>query len=136
LKHSPPLVVLRGFVELCYAENTGVAFSFLDDLRPSVRRPLLVGIPLLEATAVTCLLWYFRARSFTALLPFVLILSGAAGNLLDRLRHGYVVDFVYVHAKDVFDWPIFNVADTLLVAGVALLALQHVLSSKDRFNEL
>lgn len=130
LKYRPPLVLLTGFAELCYAENTGMAFSLLDDLPPAVRRPLLVGIPLLLTTIAACFFWYFRARPFFVLLPFALMLAGAAGNLLDRLRYGYVVDFVHIHARDRFHWPIFNVADALLLMGGALLVLHFAVARK------
>jgi signal peptidase II len=125
LEHRPPMVLLSGFAELCYAENTGMAFSLLDDLPSAVRRPLLVGIPLLLTSIAAGCFWYFRAKPFFVLLPFALMLAGAAGNLLDRLQYGYVVDFIHLHARDRFHWPIFNVADTLLFVGGALLVLHH-----------
>ena len=58
------------------------------------------------------------------LLPYLIILGGAVGNLIDRIRYGYVVDFIYFHIRDRFSWPIFNVADILLSVGVGLLLIQ------------
>jgi len=131
LKRHPPLVLLHGFAELCYAENTGMAFSLFDDLSPALRRPLLVGVPLLLTALATGCFWYFRAKPFFVLLPFALMLAGAAGNLLDRLRYGYVVDFVHLHARERFHWPIFNLADTLLFLGGAFLVLHYACARKE-----
>lgn len=125
LKHSQPFVMLIGFAELCYAENPGMAFSLLDNSPPSFRVGFLVAVPLLMMVCVSGLIWRFRTRQFTTILPFVLILSGAAGNLLDRLRYGYVVDFIHFHVRGVFHWPIFNIADCLVFGGALVLFLQY-----------
>lgn len=58
------------------------------------------------------------------------MISGALGNLIDRIRYGYVIDFIHVHIRDVFSWPVFNVADILIVAGIGLLLLQLLLSGR------
>ena len=55
-------------------------------------------------------------------LPFALIIGGAIGNLVDRLRFGYVVDFIHWYWRD-FSWPVFNLADSAIVAGAALLVV-------------
>lgn len=111
-----PLSVLGGLVYLDYARNTGAAFSILPN-----------GARIFEVVAaVVCagiLLWYPRLRGTSLLvrLALGLILGGAAGNLLDRVRLGYVVDFV-----DLRWWPVFNLADSAVVAGACLLALYSV----------
>lgn len=135
LKDQPPMILHRDVLELCYAENTGVAFSILYDLTPSLRRPLLIGVPLVAVIAIGYFIWQFRTRRFFLLLPLLFIISGAAGNLFDRIRCGYVIDFIHFHFRDVFDWPVFNVADVLLWIGVILLLIQifflrsHLLST-------
>lgn len=67
--------------------------------------------------------WAVRLRRALPLLAAALILGGAVGNLFDRVRLGYVVDFVHWHYQDRFSWPIFNVADVwIFLGGVLLLA--------------
>lgn len=126
LKHNPPLVILTDYVELCYVENTGGAFSLLSHLTPSLRRLLLICIPLITIVFIAYLIWHFRTKPWYLLLPLLLILSGATGNLLDRLRYGYVVDFIHLHVRNVFHWHIFNVADGLIFIGSSIFLLQYV----------
>lgn len=125
LKGSRPLILCRGFIDLCYAENTGMAFSLLDGLSPDARTQLLTYVPLIIAVGFAGLLYRSRGKPLAALLPLVLILAGASGNLLDRLRCGYVVDFVHFHIRDRFHWPIFNLADALIFLGALLLFCQY-----------
>ncbi len=114
-----PRVLVPGAVELRYAENRDVAFSLLRDVPEGVRTPLIfiggaAGLALLAGV-----LWKRRRAPWPELALYGVVLAGALGNLGDRLLRGYVVDFIYVH-----HWPIFNVADVLLVGGVGLLLLQ------------
>jgi signal peptidase II len=110
-----------GAVTLEYARNTGAAFSlFRAD-----------GIPLaIIAIGVSAgILVYYRRASGAPVLVRValgLILGGAIGNLVDRIRLGYVVDFVDLHW-----WPVFNIADSCIVIGVVLLILQSALGAGD-----
>jgi signal peptidase II len=77
------------------------------------------------AVAVVVLLWMLVRGSggplFAASVPF--IASGALGNLVDRVQHVYVVDFIRFHIHDVFEWPTFNVADSTITVGVILLLI-------------
>ncbi len=135
LRHSHPLVVFRGFIDLCYAENTGMAFSLMDNLSPSLRMLLLTCVPLFIVVCFSFLIWHFRTKKFTTLLPFALILSGASGNLFDRLMYGHVVDFIHFHIEDIFHWPIFNIADVLLFVGYLILFLQYGFRRNEKLNQ-
>lgn len=119
-----PITVIPDLVELRYAENRAIAFSMLKDVPENVRVPLiyaLAGVALLSMSAVA---WSRRRRGLWGLLPFSLVLAGAFGNLLDRVRNGYVIDFVHLHWRDVWSWPIFNLADSLIFVGMASLMWQ------------
>ena len=70
-------------------------------------------------------MWGWRKEGFMVLLPLVLIMSGALGNLIDRLMNGYVIDFFYFHYEYDYSFPIFNVADVLVFCGVALMLIQY-----------
>lgn len=109
--------VLGDLVQLWHVRNTGAAFS----LFPGASWLFLP----VTAGAVLMIAWFFRAfRGRTVWLYVVLgaILGGAFGNLTDRIRSGYVVDFVSVGLGDL-RWPTFNVADSSLVVGIGLLVL-------------
>ncbi len=117
-----PIVLLAGYLELRYAENCGAAFGLLDQSP----RWLRVGVFMTAgAAAIFALLWMFIHGSGGALFAWSvpLVVSGAVGNLIDRVRLGYVVDFIHFHIHDVFEWPTFNIADSTITVGVALLLL-------------
>ncbi|MDD9936284.1 MAG: signal peptidase II [Myxococcales bacterium] len=114
------LVVHPDYFHLRYAENTGMAFSLLSEV-PQGRALLLVSGSL-GMLLVLGLAWRIRDR--WALLGCALICGGGIGNLLDRARLGYVIDFVSWHYREQFVWPTFNVADALLLVGGVLLALR------------
>jgi len=125
----PPLVLIDGYLELRYAENCGAAFGVLHGASRWLRLALF-GPAALAATLG--LLWlYFRGyggRLFAISVP--LIASGAIGNLIDRFRLGYVVDFIRFHVRDAFVWPTFNVADCTITVGVALLVIEGFTAPK------
>ena len=124
LKNKPSVCLVEGFLDLRYSENEGLSFSLLSSLPPKIRRPLLSGLQLISTAAVGLFLFFSRRKPFFTLLPLLLVLSGAFGNVLDRLRYGYVVDFIYFHVGKAFSWPIFNIADILIAVGVGLMILQ------------
>lgn len=111
---------LTGFLNLVLVFNKGAAFSFLAGA-PGWQTPLLVAFALGAAIVVALLLLRSRDRRlFSA--GLALILGGAVGNVIDRLRLGQVVDFVDLHAAG-WHWPAFNVADSAITVGAALLIL-------------
>jgi signal peptidase II len=126
---TPPRVLVDGYLELRYAENCGAAFGVLDR-GPSWMRIALFGPAAIAATIG--LMWLFitgyGGRLFAWSVP--LIASGALGNLLDRLRFGYVIDFIRFHIHDSFVWPTFNVADSTITVGVALLLIEGLLTPR------
>jgi signal peptidase II len=121
----PPHVVWDPMWRMTYAENPGAAWGMLRDLPAGFRHGFFVVMTL---AALTFILWYYRKlrqdqRFLQVALAFVF--SGAVGNLIDRLARGYVIDFVQWHwwrRPDLY-WPIFNLADSLIVVGVAMILL-------------
>ena len=121
----PPHVVWDPMWRMTDAENPGAAWGMLRDLPAGFRHAFFVVMTL---GALSFILWYFRKlrddqRLMQVALAFVF--SGAVGNLIDRLARGYVIDFVqwhWWHRPDLY-WPIFNVADSLIVVGVAMILL-------------
>jgi len=120
------LPIVPGFFDLVFVLNPGAAFSFLATLPDSVRNPFFITI---SVTAVILILVY-RTRHLQqhelASLSLALVLGGAIGNLIDRLRYGMVVDFLLVHVYE-YHWPAFNVADSAISVGVTLMVLDMFL---------
>ncbi len=117
LKGQAPYVLIEGVLEFNYLENTGAAFSSF-----SGKQTFLI---LLTTLVILLLLWKYVTLPVTRRLLgmrfcMLLILSGAVGNLIDRLINHYVVDFIYFVP---IDFPKFNVADIYITVGVALLAI-------------
>ncbi len=128
VRYGRDQVVVKGFLDLTYAENTGVAFSQLQN-GGAFGRWMLVGLAV--AAAIAVLVYFFRtARGDDRVLgACALLLAGICGNLIDRLRLGHVVDFILLHAGD-YHWPVFNVADVSICLGAGLLALDLIADSR------
>ena len=116
-------IELTGFLNLVFVYNPGAAFSFLSDAG-GWQRWFFVALALAVSAWLTFLI---RQHAAECLLPLAatLILGGALGNVIDRIRFGAVVDFVDVHAAG-WHWPAFNVADSAISVGVALLLWQQL----------
>lgn len=124
-----PRVIVPGFFDLVHVRNTGVAFSLLSTLDHRWVHPFLILATLLAMGAVLAYIAYLPCRG-TAPVGLGLILGGAIGNLIDRARLGYVVDFIDLHWRG-HHWPTFNVADIGISVGVALLVIDMVFSPKE-----
>jgi signal peptidase II len=119
LVYGQPVVFLEGFWNWTLAYNTGAAFSFLAEASGWQRwffAVLAIGISGLLTV------WLFRTPrgDWRNALPFALIIGGALGNLVDRIRFGYVVDFIDWHWRG-YHWPAFNIADSAIVVGAIAL---------------
>lgn len=112
--------VIDGLFSFTYLRNRGAAFSFLSDA--SWRLPFFIGITLVAAIVIVVALKKMRDDQKLAQVALAMIFSGAIGNLIDRVRLGEVIDFLDVYWKN-HHWPAFNVADSLICVGVALVAL-------------
>jgi len=129
LRFGDDLVVIPNFLNFAYAENTGVAFSFLDNHGDAGRW----GLSAVAGVAAILVLYYFWRvpRSHDRLLgALALLLAGILGNVTDRLRLGFVVDFIDVQFGN-WHYPTFNVADMAICIGAGLLILDMFFSRKD-----
>lgn len=116
-----PQVLFPG-LQLTYTENRDMAFGLLETLLDERARLWLLTFAK-SAALVLGVAYYVRRRrvsSTTERIGLGLVLAGAAGNLIDRVRFGYVVDFLQMPY-----WPVFNVADVAIVLGIGLLALTY-----------
>jgi signal peptidase II len=117
------ITLVPGFFNLTYVRNTGVAFGMF------AGQGLLVGIFMIILALVA--IYYMRGLNWAGREPnFVggLLCGGALGNLLDRSRLSYVVDFFDVHLGS-YHWPVFNVADSLICISVGWIVLRQLLGT-------
>ena len=105
------LPLLPRVLHLTYVQNTGAAFGLFKG-----QQLLFIGLSLLVIAWITRQFLAKRPLAAPVVWAYALVLGGAAGNLIDRLRFGYVVDFI-----DVRVWPVFNLGDSAITIGVALL---------------
>ena len=120
--------VIRGFLDLVYTENPGIAFGQLQESGTFGRWFFVV---LAIAAAVAVLYYFLRTprNDDRVLGACALLLAGIAGNLTDRARLSYVIDFIVIHAGS-WHWPTFNVADASISIGALLLAYDLVFASR------
>lgn len=120
--------IISGFLNLAYAQNTGVAFSMFDDNGDAGRW----GLSIVAIVAATLVLYYFwrTPRSDDRMLgSLALLLAGIVGNVTDRIRLGFVVDFIDVQFGG-WHYPTFNVADAAICFGAGLMLLDIALRKK------
>ena len=114
--------IIPGFLQITHTENSGAAFSLFADTPAHWKTSLLIGFSTIAIVIVAVLLWkQVRPLGITGV-ALSLILGGAAGNLWDRVVSGRVVDFLLVYHK-IYQWPVFNLADSAIVVGAALLVI-------------
>ena len=117
--------VIDGFFNITYVRNTGVAFGIFSSISSPAKSVLLSIFTACAAVVVVTYSVRSPARNWLLQIALSLILGGALGNLYDRLVYGYVVDFLELYAGS-YHWPSFNVADSAISIGVALLALEII----------
>lgn len=114
--------VIPGFFHLTYVRNPGAAFGIFRDVSEVFRKVFFLSMPPIAMMIIAYMLKGVENTDRWQILSLSLIFGGAFGNYIDRLRFGYVVDFLDFHYKD-WTYPAFNVADSAIVSGVCLLLL-------------
>jgi signal peptidase II len=125
----PRIVEVTGFFNLVPVWNSGVSFGLFGDSDTS--RWILVGLAL--AIVVVLLIWLVRAGNGMVVFALTLVVGGALSNVVDRVVYGAVIDFVDIHAFG-FHWPAFNVADSTIVLGTAMLLYDSLFGSPRAIN--
>lgn len=122
---------LLPILDLVRFHNTGAAFSFLANA-DGWQHNLFTGIAVIVSVGLLVYLWVLPARGCKTLSAgLALVLSGALGNLLDRLQYGYVVDFILFYYGQ-WSWPAFNVADSAITVGVVLIIYDSLFLERRR----
>ncbi|MEO5860756.1 MAG: signal peptidase II [Pyrinomonadaceae bacterium] len=128
LRMDEQIALIPGFLNFAYAENTGVAFSMLDDHGSSGRWGLSM-IAMVAASLVLYFFWRTPRADDRILGALALLLAGIFGNVTDRIRLGFVVDFIDVQFGS-WHYPTFNVADMSIVIGAGLLIIDMFLNKR------
>ena len=115
LKGQPDVILIRGVLQLSYVENRGAAFGSMQNMRI-----LLIALPVIVLGGILYVLWKMpKTKRYYFLFTALLVLAaGALGNLIDRILHAYVVDFIYI---SLINFPVFNVADMYVTVSTAFL---------------
>jgi signal peptidase II len=132
LRLGAQIPLVQGFFNLVHVHNKGVAFGLLSNWSVEFARLFFIGTTTLVLAVVGYLWWRLPRDQWQAALGYSLIMTGALGNLLDRLRLGVVVDFLDFHWGR-YHWPAFNVADSLVCLGAGVL-VWVILKEEKRAN--
>jgi signal peptidase II len=126
-------IPLLPFFNLTYVHNKGAAFSFLSEAG-GWQRWFFAALALIISVILS--VWLARLKKHETLLALALslVLGGAVGNLIDRLAYGYVIDFLDVY-YDTWHWPAFNIADSAITLGVALMLMESFGFGNSKKNE-
>jgi signal peptidase II len=127
--------VIDGFFNIVHVRNPGAAFGFLAGASPAFRSVFFIAITLAAILLILHYLWRTLRQTSVERLSLVfslsLILAGAVGNLIDRIRFGEVVDFLDVYVGT-YHWPAFNVADASISTGAAVLVIALFVRREER----
>jgi signal peptidase II len=118
--------IVPDYLRISYIRNSGVAFGFFQNIESLWKPYILAGM---AVVAVLVILVYSSRMPLNRILlqvALTLTMGGILGNFIDRLVHGYVVDFIEFHVRESFYWPTFNLADSAITIGIALLLIDTV----------
>ncbi|MEK6682540.1 MAG: signal peptidase II, partial [Nitrospirota bacterium] len=125
MKLHQSIKVIDGLFDITYVLNKGAAFSFLADKPAVFTAPFFIIVSVIAIGIIGFLFYKTEKNDYVSLIAFALLLGGSIGNLIDRIRHGAVTDFLdfYFHQ---YHWPAFNVADSAITTGVFLFLFSQI----------
>ena len=124
LTFADRVAVIDGFFYLTHVRNPGSAFGLFATTPEPYRSIFFIGVTTIAILMILSFYKRLAPGDRLSALALGLILGGAAGNLIDRIRIGEVVDFLHFRLWGVYSWPDFNLADSFIVVGVGLLVLE------------
>lgn len=125
------VVIVPGFFNMVYVTNSGAAFSLLANVESPWRHYFFLGIGALAMVGLTIAYLKMRKVNRYYSVAFALIAGGAAGNLIDRVRFGAVVDFLDLYVGR-YHWPAFNVADSAICVGAGLFLILNIIEVRSQ----
>jgi signal peptidase II len=125
--------VIRDVFHITYVRNTGAAFGIFQNMPAFFREAFFLSMPPIAMLIILAMLKGVENRDRWQIFSLSMIFGGALGNYIDRLRFGWVIDFLDFHWKETWSYPAFNIADSAIVGGVCLLLL--LMTVRDRASK-
>lgn len=119
--------VINNYFNITYVRNTGAAFGIFSDSEQMFRHVFFLSIPVVAVAVIIFFIYGLPEEELSQIVSLSLISGGAIGNYVDRIQFGYVIDFLDVHIKNIYSWPVFNIADSAIVVGVTVLSVLMIL---------
>ncbi len=126
IMNPPQLIQVTSFFNFTLAWNTGVSFSLFDSYGDVGTYVLLVVSGIIS---FVFFVWLWRSKNHWLSAGIGMVIGGALGNIIDRIRYGAVMDFIDFH-YELYHWPAFNLADTFICVGVVFIFIESFLESK------
>jgi len=123
--------IISGFFNLIHVRNTGGAFGIFGGEKGPMGSVLFVVASLIAVGILVILFLRVKEHEKTLTFSLALLLSGAIGNLIDRVSYGEVVDFLDFHVSS-YHWPAFNIADSAISIGIGLMALELLIKERKK----
>lgn len=127
LKGSISHVIIPGFLKFTYVENYGAAFGILKDKKMFF---IIITLIIIMFISIFLIRYYNKINIFMKI-GLALLLGGAIGNFIDRVRFAYVVDFINVRLFNSYDFPVFNIADISIVCGTIIILILTLLNKEE-----
>jgi signal peptidase II len=124
------ITVIDDYFVFSYVRNPGAAWGFLARASEQFRHPFFLSISVLAMLFILYIHWKLEPGQRLLLVAISLVMGGAIGNFLDRVRLRYVIDFIELHWRHRYHWPTFNVADVAISVGVGLLVLEMIIGRR------
>lgn len=119
--------VINNYFNITYVRNTGAAFGIFSDSQQMFRHVFFLSIPVVAVAVIIFFIYGLPESELAQIISLSLISGGAIGNYVDRIQYSYVIDFLDVHVRNVYSWPVFNIADSAIVVGVCVLSVLMIL---------
>lgn len=119
--------VIENYFNITYVRNTGAAFGIFSDSQQTFRHIFFLSIPVVAVAVIVFFIYGLPEDELAQIISLSLISGGAIGNYIDRIQYGYVIDFLDVHIKNIYSWPVFNIADSAIVIGVTVLSVLMIM---------
>ncbi len=122
--------IIPNFFNFTYVRNPGAAFGIFAESHPEFREWFFLLMPPIALAVILWLMKTVQDNDKVQIVGLSLIFGGAIGNYIDRIRFRYVIDFLDVHYKHIWNYPAFNIADSAIVCGVGLMLFSMYLEGK------
>jgi signal peptidase II len=119
--------VIANYFDITYVRNNGAAFGLGGNMPATLRSLFFLSVPPAVMLIILTMLWSTPSKQKLQVTALSLVFGGAIGNYIDRIRFGYVVDFLDFHFRNLYTWPAFNVADIAIVVGVCMIIYEILL---------